>query len=88
MRMAKQHTKEQQDKYLAEYGEDAASVKEVVLDIGWKKVKGQAKCLFCDDEIKYYSFHCPDSGAIACNPCKSRMCRFTLAKKEEDGLVV
>jgi hypothetical protein len=37
-----------------------------------------AKCLFCEEDIKYYSFRCPDGEAVACNPCKSRLSIFEL----------
>lgn len=42
----------------------------------------------CEEDVKYYSFRCPDGGAIACNPCKNKMCRFTPVKEvpESDDL--
>ena len=86
LRMAKNHIKDQQEKFLRaleDRGEEVED-KEYVMDIGWTKKKGAAKCLFCEEEIKYYSFRCPDGGAIACNPCKNNMCRFTPPKPEPD----
>jgi hypothetical protein len=82
IRMANEHIKTKQKEYLSNLSE--FGVAEVVLDLGWKKTKGVAKCLFCDDEIKYYSFRCPDGGAIACNPCKNKLSRFTPQAVESD----
>ncbi|KAH3968262.1 hypothetical protein HBI56_050470 [Parastagonospora nodorum] len=84
LRMAKAHIKAQQDKYMGDRAEDTVPVEEVSINIGWTKKKGVAKCLFCDEEIKYYSFRCPDGGAIACNPCKNNMCKFTPPKQEKE----
>jgi hypothetical protein len=83
LRLAKAHVKAQQEKYVNNLENETFSSDEVIIDIGWTKKKGVAKCLFCDEEIKYYSFRCPDGGAIACNPCKKNMCRFTSPLQDE-----
>jgi hypothetical protein len=62
-------------------------IKGGVVDIGWAKKKGVAKCTFCDEDMKYYSFRCPDGGAAACNPCKNKLSCFTPPEPEvEDGV--
>jgi hypothetical protein len=81
--MAKAHVQAQQDKYFSDVEGKIAGADEIILDIGWTKKKGVAKCLFCREEIKYYSFRCPVGGAVACNPCKNNMCRFTPPKQDE-----
>jgi hypothetical protein len=83
LRLARAHIKAQHDKYLSGHNGEVTSAEEVIIDIRWTKKKGVAKCLFCDEEIKYYSFRCPDGGAIACNPCKNGMCKFNPPKQED-----
>jgi hypothetical protein len=83
LRMAKAHIKEQKETYLKSLPE-GGEAGEHVMNIGWAKTKGVTKCLFCKSEIKYYSFRCPDGGAIACNPCKNKMCRFTVDQDTAD----
>jgi hypothetical protein len=82
LRMAKAYIHAQQEKYIRDHAEDHIAAQEVSIDIGWAKKKGVAKCLFCNEEIKYYSFRCPDGGAIACNPCKNSMCKFIPPEQE------
>jgi hypothetical protein len=43
-----------------------------------------AKYLFCEGNIKYYAFVCPDGGAVACNPCKIGLGRFVMPGEIED----
>lgn len=82
--MAKSQIKEQQDKYLQalENRGEAVGLQEHVPDIRWTKKKGVAKCLFCEEEIKYYAFVCPDGRAVACSLCKHKLSRFTPPKLE------
>ncbi|KAF2033924.1 hypothetical protein EK21DRAFT_108342 [Setomelanomma holmii] len=87
LRMAKAQLKEKHDKFWREMkanGDDVTMHElEYTIDIGWTKTKGAAKCLFCDEDIKYYSFRCAEGGAVACNPCKNHMCRFV--PLQQDG---
>ncbi|KAF2124882.1 hypothetical protein P153DRAFT_361045 [Dothidotthia symphoricarpi CBS 119687] len=85
VRMARHHIKEQHakfDKYLRDmknHGQEVET-RTGVVDIGWVKKKGVATCLFCEEEIKYYSFRCPDGGAVACNPCKNKLSQVLTTK--------
>ncbi|KAH7081007.1 hypothetical protein FB567DRAFT_117695 [Paraphoma chrysanthemicola] len=59
---------------------DASLDETYTIDLQWKKVKRATKCLFCEEQIKYYSFQCPEGGATACNPCLKGMSRVTAAE--------
>jgi chemotaxis protein histidine kinase CheA len=56
---------------------------ETVVDLGWTKMKGAAKCLFCEVEIKFYAFICPEGGAVACGPCIKRLSNCVVGGGEE-----
>lgn len=90
IRIAKSQVK---DKYyshiqsLQERG-DAVGTEEIMVDIGWSKKKGATECLFCNEAIKYYSFHCPERSAVACNQCKNAMSRFAPDPLDEDQSLV
>lgn len=77
--MARQHVKEQQEKYLASHD---VVTEACLIDIGWTKIKGLSQCVFCGEVIMAFSFKCPYGGAIACLACKTNHCRFTPAKDE------
>jgi membrane protein involved in colicin uptake len=88
LRMARSYIKNKIDEVLRERGEDDASTIEYVIELGWTKKKGTAKCLFCGGEIKFYAFVCPEGGAVACGPCKKTLGKCIVGKKgngDEDG---
>jgi site-specific DNA-cytosine methylase len=57
---------------------------ETVVDLGWTKKKGAAKCLFCEAEIKYYAFVCPEGGAVACGPCMKELSKCVVGGEGEE----
>jgi hypothetical protein len=89
LRMARSYIKENIEKALREREESAPSSTELVVELGWTKKKGAAKCLFCGGEIKFYAFVCPKGGAVACGPCKNELGRCVVIKKgngDEEGM--
>jgi hypothetical protein len=56
---------------------------EPIVDLGWTKKKGAAKCLFCEAEIKFYAFICPEGGAVACGPCIKGLSKCVVGGGEE-----
>jgi hypothetical protein len=51
--------------------------------IGWIKKKGVTTCLFCEEEIKHFSFQLPEGGVVACNPCKKKFSVITFPSNED-----
>lgn len=86
-RLARAQIAQKQEEYVMEVENSGEKLgeEEVIIDIGWAKKKGVAKCLYCDTDIRHYSFRCPEGGAIACNPCKNKLSRFAPCKLESDG---
>jgi hypothetical protein len=56
---------------------------EATVELGWTKRKGAAKCLFCEVEIKFYAFVCPEGGAVACGPCMKGLSKCVVGGGEE-----
>tara|TARA_R110002003_G_scaffold107_9_gene9032 strand:- start:12469 stop:13083 length:615 start_codon:yes stop_codon:yes gene_type:complete len=85
LRMARRHVHDRRREFLQQLQDGAAKLPpdvEFVVDIAWTKKKGASKCLFCEQDIKFYSFRCPEGGAVACNPCMKGMCRVTVPTEE------
>lgn len=88
LRMARDQIQQQQQKHLDNMIEksEVTGNEAMTIDIGWTKKKSVAECLFCDEAIRYYSFRCPDGGAVACNSCKKKLCRFTPSPVQIAGI--
>lgn len=84
LRMAKAYIDGEKDALVATLQEQGRlpSAEEVDRCIGWKKKKGATTCLFCEDEIKHFSFQLPDGDAAACNPCKKQFSHVTIPVEE------
>ncbi|KAH7066751.1 DnaJ domain-containing protein [Paraphoma chrysanthemicola] len=83
--MAMAYNAERRSKFLAMMREegkkgDGSLNESYTIDLQWRKIKCATKCLFCEEQIKYYAFQCPEGGATACNPCLKGMGRVTAAE--------
>jgi hypothetical protein len=81
LRMARSHINEKITAF-KETRVEGIQPSETMVDLGWTEKKGAAKCLFCETEIQYYAFVCPDGGAVACGPCMKGLSKCVVGGEE------
>jgi hypothetical protein len=91
LRMARSHINEEITAF-KETRVQGSQPSETVVNLGWMKKKGAAKCLFCEVEIKYYAFVCPEGGVVAWGLCMKGLSKCVIGGEdggegggEEDG---